>query len=156
MEISAAVCRAAEKLHYSPLKDEQTQCVTEFLKGKDVFCILPTGYGKTACFACIPVAFDIWHNKPSGESSIIVVISPLTALIKDQVTALTRRGVSSGYVDVDTEADVKSAVNKGEYNIVFMSPELQVGKFRRLLGSVVYQKRLVGLIIDEAHCVIKW
>ena len=81
------------------------------------------------------------------ESSIIVVISPLTALIKE------KRGVCC---DPDSEVAIKNDVNKGVFNIVFMSPELLVGKWRSLFVSDIYKKRLVGLIVDEAHCVIKW
>ena len=112
--------------------------------------ILLTGFGKTACFACIPAAFDFYHKKSVEASSIIVVISPLTALIKDQVK---KRGVCC---DSDSEVAIKNDVNKGVFNIVFMSPELLVGKWRSLFVSDIYKKRLVGLIVDEAHCVIKW
>jgi ATP-dependent DNA helicase RecQ len=154
--MESAVFQAAEKLNYLPLKEEQEECISEFLKGNDVFAILPTCYGKTVCFACIPSAFDIYLNKSSEETSIIVVVSPLTALIKDQVNSLSKRGISCVYVDVDSEIKVKDDVNKGLFNIVFMSPELIVGKWRNIFNSQIYKKRLVGLVVDEAHCVIKW
>ena len=106
------------------------------MKGKDVFAILPTGYRKTACFACVPVAFDYYLERSCGtESSIVIVISPLTALIKDQVSGLTKHGLSCGYIDAKSSADVKIAVNNGQYNIVFMSPELLVGKWRKYIGK---------------------
>ena len=81
----------------------------------------------------------------------MIVISPLTALIKDQVSGLTKHGLSCGYIDAESSADVKIAVNNGQYNIVFMSPELLVGKWRNILGSEIYKKCLLGLIVDEAH-----
>jgi superfamily II DNA helicase RecQ len=59
--------------------------------------VLPTGFGKTACYTCIPIAYDIYHNIPKEDSSIIIVISPLTALIKDQVSGLLQRGLAAGY-----------------------------------------------------------
>ena len=151
--MEAAIIQAADKLKYSPLKEEQKRCIEEFLKGRDVFVILPTGYGKSVCYSCIPSAYDIYHHT---TGSIIIVVSPLTALIQDQVGALTKHGIATGYVDAESDKEVKDNVNNGKYCIVFMSPELLVGKMRSIFGNPVYQKRLIGLIIDEAHCVIKW
>ena len=122
-KIETAVLKAAEILHFSPLKPEQKLCLEEFVKGRDVFVILPTGYGKTVCYACVPVACDIYHNKPCGEESIIIVVSPLIALIKDQVNNLTKHGISVGYVDAQSGNDVKEAINNGKYSIIFMSPD---------------------------------
>ena len=53
-----------------------------FLEGNDVFAVLPTGYGKSLCYTCLPVAFDLMNET---EGSIVVVITPLTAIMKDQV-----------------------------------------------------------------------
>ena len=83
MDIESAIVKAAEELRYAPLKAEQQRCISEFLRGKDIFIVLPTGFGKTICYACLPRAFDLYLGKACEESSIIVVISPLTALIKD-------------------------------------------------------------------------
>lgn len=87
--------------------------------------------------------------------AIIIVVSPLTALIKDNVSTLTERNISVGYVDANSDEESKSHVRKGMYSIVFMSPELLVEKWRNLLMTPVYQERLVRLMIDEAHCVVK-
>jgi superfamily II DNA helicase RecQ len=76
-------CRyAAAKLGYSSIKSKQMDVLTAFLAGKDVFAILPTGYGKSFCFACLPLVYNRLLGK---ECSIVVVLSPLTAIIKDQV-----------------------------------------------------------------------
>ena len=56
-----------------------------FLAGNDVFAVLPTGYGKSLCYTCLPKAFDLMWN---AEGLIVVVITPLTAIIKDQVVCL--------------------------------------------------------------------
>ena len=66
------------------MKQEQVDVVTAFLKGKDVFAILPTGFGKSLCYACLPAALDILNKKERGYS-IVVVISPLIAIMIDQV-----------------------------------------------------------------------
>lgn len=149
MDVELATQKAAEEAKYWPLKEDQ---IKHFVRGKNVFVVLPTGYGKSACYACLPRAIDFHKNRLSKEdSSIIVVVSPLTALIKDQVENL-----SAGYIDIDSTAATKQDVHSGSYNVLFMSPEMLVSNWRSLFSSKIYQKRLVGLIIDEAHCVIKW
>ena len=65
--------KAASFLGYSSLKPVQKEVITSFLKGNDVFCVLPTGYGKSLCFSCLPTAFDILHSKESGHSLVIVI-----------------------------------------------------------------------------------
>ena len=51
--------------------------------GRDVFAVLPTGYGKSLCYACLPVMFDMLEPE---KRSIVIVVSPLTAIIQDQVS----------------------------------------------------------------------
>ena len=150
-----AIVKVAEKLGYSPLKEKQVECLTKVLEGHDVFCVLPTGYGKTVCFACLPGAHDLVAST-RDNGSIVIVVSPLTALIKDHVRTLEERNLSVGYVDGDSDEIMKTNVTKGNYSIVFMSPEMLVDKWRKLFTTKVYQERLVGLVIDEAHCVVKW
>ena len=56
-----------------------------FLEGNDVFAVLPTGYRKSLCYTCLPVAFDLMNE---NEGSIVVVFTPLTAIMKDKVNQL--------------------------------------------------------------------
>ena len=79
--------KAAASLGYSALKDKQVEIITSVLEGKDVFGILPTGYGKTLCFTALPAAFDLVLGKESGHS-IVIVVSPLKALMEDQVSII--------------------------------------------------------------------
>jgi ATP-dependent DNA helicase RecQ len=62
MDVGTAAIQAASLYGYSPLKEEQFCCITKFMEGNDVFCILPTGYRNTACFACLPTAFDLYFG----------------------------------------------------------------------------------------------
>ena len=99
MDVGEAVVKAGAAHDWPTLKEDQVLCITKFVERSDVFCILPTGYGKTACFACLPTTFDLHLGISSPEeSSIVIVISPLTALIKDQVKDLTRRNVNVGFL----------------------------------------------------------
>ena len=79
-----AAISAARRLGYRNFKHEQMKVVLGFLSGRDVFVSLPTGYGKSLCYACLPWTFDIIGN---GEPSIVLVISPLLSLMQDQVTS---------------------------------------------------------------------
>ena len=78
------VIEAAMELGYSSMKPEQVEVAAALIEGRDVFAILPTGFGKSLCYACLPVAFDKYQKKERGYS-IVVVVSPLVAIMKDQV-----------------------------------------------------------------------
>ena len=75
------------RLGYSSLKPLQEKVVISILEGSDVFAVLPTGYGKSLCFVCLPWAFDAMLNGDSSccVPSIVVVVSPLKSLLEDQV-----------------------------------------------------------------------
>ena len=89
-------------------------CITKFI---DVVCILPMGYGKTACFSFLPGSIDLYYGSYTEERAIIIVISPLTALMKDQVQELRRRDLSTGFIDTESEEGVKIDVVKRKYSI---------------------------------------
>ena len=82
-DLRAAAQNAALKLGYSGLKDLQMDVVIGLATGRDVFAVLPTGYGKSLCYACLPVMFDLLEPE---KRSIVIVVSPLTAIIQDQVS----------------------------------------------------------------------
>ena len=78
----------AKELGYDSLKPKQLEVVSEFMSGKDASVCLPTGCGKSLCNVLLPMVFDKLtraHRKPQQTSYFIVVVSPLIALIKDQV-----------------------------------------------------------------------
>ena len=64
---------AAEELGYCDMKPEQLQVVLKFVKGRDVFAVLPTGFGKSLCYACLPLAFDSILKNERGHSIVVVV-----------------------------------------------------------------------------------
>ena len=68
----------ARKLGYG-LKEEQRKVINAFFRGNDVFAVLPTGYGKSLCYGRLPFFSD------DGLSSVVIVVTPLTAIMKDQV-----------------------------------------------------------------------
>ena len=93
------------------------------------------------------------------SDSILVCISPLTSIMLDQTEKFSAKGLSVGYVgEGQLDPSVAEKVLKGKYQLVLLSPENIVNDtpFRHMLLSAPYQKRIVGLAIDEAHCVQSW
>ena len=88
-ELKSLCVQAAAPLGYASLKPQQLEAIVEFVGGKDVFVVLPTGFGKSLIYACMPLVFDTLHTT---RGSMIIVITPLTAIMKDQV--FTRRNGS--------------------------------------------------------------
>ena len=77
------VCRqAADVLGYPELKPQQLEAMMELVSGNDVFVVLPTGFGKSLIYACLPLVFD---SILATHGSIVLVVTPLTAIMKDQV-----------------------------------------------------------------------
>ena len=126
------------------------------MNGKDVFVSLPTGSGKSLCYSILPLAFDNVRSSTCSKS-IVPVVSPLIALMKEQVLEW-RKGVSPLYYSGDMDDSRRSKVCQGEYQLIFMSPErlLDSAFWHDILRSPVYQKNVVGFAVDKAHCVVKW
>ena len=76
-----ATSKAAIRLGY---EQGLKKVVVAFLSGRDVFAVLPTGFGKSLCYACLPFAFELLEE--TEERPIVVVVTPLTAIMKDQVS----------------------------------------------------------------------
>ena len=151
-QVESAIAVAAKDLGYSQLTSYQSLVLHEFLSGKDVFVSLPTGSGKSLCYWVLPGAFDALRKT---RESIVLIVSPLIALMKDQVANLKAKGVEAVYVG---ERCDMNGVYEGRYPILFISPEalLTDNKWRDILLSQVYQHHLMAVVVDEAHCVKKW
>ena len=158
--LDGAICAAAREMGYSKLRANQEKVVKTFLRCRDVFVSLPTGSGKSLCYCILPLVFDkLRWRRGTDSRSIAVVVSPLIALMKDQVMAMTRRDVSAICAgEVEEGSDTFLRICGGKYQIVYLSPEalLTDVKWRDMLHSQVFQDNLVVLVVDEAHCVKKW
>ena len=117
-----------------------------------MFVTLPTGYGKSFCFGCLPVVFRQLLCKPA----IVLVVSPLLALMADQVRTYNDKGVTAAIASSET----KERVLRGDFELVYITPEQLLKDddtaYRDMCQSTVFKERLVGLVVDEAHCVKKW
>ncbi|XP_015747113.1 PREDICTED: Werner syndrome ATP-dependent helicase homolog [Acropora digitifera] len=165
------------------LRVKQYKVLEAALSGRDVIAILPTGYGKSVIFHLLPYLFDyISKLNESPQNSIIFVVTPLNALVDDQLKILTHRGISSTVLkskkpvsDADEDCDSDSVDNEkshgltndsetlgklkeGKCRIIFSHPEAFISckEGRMLLLSKVYQDRVMACVIDEAHLVEEW
>ncbi|HBB82653.1 MAG TPA: ATP-dependent DNA helicase RecQ, partial [Sulfitobacter sp.] len=129
---------------FRPGQQEIVEAVTE---GENVLAIMPTGGGKSLCFQ-LPALM---------REGVTVVISPLIALMRDQVEALKQAGVRAAALNSSLSPDenrsVRQALRDGELDLLYVAPErLAAAGFLELLASVE-----IGLFaIDEAHCVSQW
>ena len=139
------------------MKEQQRDAIVSFVSSQDVFVSLPTGFGKSFCYQCLPVLFDCLrgHNQPT---SIIVVVTPLVAIMKEQVSQLQSKQIRAVHVTSALDDTTESDIVNGKFAVVYISPELlmQKVKWRDMLRSKEFQNNMVGFIIDEAHCVKKW
>ena len=87
-KLKCIASEAGKSLGYPALKPEQLDVIVTILQARDVFAVLPTGFGKSLCYTCLPLTFDKLFKKEPGHS-IVMVITPLLAIMKDQVSAIT-------------------------------------------------------------------
>ena len=141
---------------YEDLKREQKDAIAAFVAGNDVFVCLPTGFGKSVCYFCLPSIFDALNSKTSW--SVALVVSPLVALMNDQVQSLTDRGITAIMCSGISECELsRSLISEGKYRIVFVTPEILFDRsWSDVFRSPTLNERLVAFIVDEAHCVKKW
>ena len=120
-----------------------------------MFVFLPSGYGKSLCYMLLPLVFDNLRSEHCHRKSVAVVVSPLIALMEDQVASYSAKGLKSAFITSESDNDTKTAVSDGVYQIVLFSPEALISnqRWRNMLREEPYSSSLVALIIDEAHCV---
>jgi ATP-dependent DNA helicase RecQ len=132
---------------YSKFRPQQREIIESSLAGRDVFALLPTGGGKSLCFQ-LPAL----HRE-----GLTVVVSPLIALMKDQVDQLQASGVAATFLNSSLGAAESRArlrgLHQGEYRLLYAAPErLMLDEWQENLRSW----NITALAIDEAHCISEW
>ncbi|MEV7013607.1 DNA helicase RecQ [Streptosporangium sp. NPDC051022] len=132
---------------YASFREGQQEIIEHVVGGGDALVLMPTGGGKSLCYQ-IPALV---------REGVGVVVSPLIALMQDQVDALTALGVRAGFLnstqDLDERRQVESAFLEGELDLLYLAPErLRVDSALRLLD----RGKISLFAIDEAHCVAQW
>ena len=132
---------------YSSFRPLQEEIIRDSLAGRDVFALLPTGGGKSLCFQ-LPALV---------RKGLTVVVSPLIALMKDQVDSLRANGIQAACLNSSLEGDQRRSVwrdlHQGKIRILYVAPErLFVGT----LTEELKQWNLGAIAVDEAHCISEW
>ncbi|KAF4847533.1 ATP-dependent DNA helicase RecQ [Colletotrichum siamense] len=152
-----------ERFGLNAFRLEQEAAITRIIGGESAVVVFPTGGGKSLCYQVPAVAIkelDRQTNSRSPEESgVTVVISPLIALMKDQVDALRRRGISAAVLDStqtrETFVDIHQKLSCGKLDLLYCAPErLNNEGFLASLQAIRGGIRL--LAIDEAHCISEW
>jgi ATP-dependent DNA helicase RecQ len=132
---------------YSHFRDNQDEIIEHLIAGNDAMVLMPTGGGKSLCFQIPAIA----------RAGVGIVVSPLIALMQDQVDALLQLGVKAAFLNSSLDGQeawrVEQKLAKGELDLLYVAPErLLTPRFLQLLEST----NLALFAIDEAHCVSQW
>ncbi|XP_019628707.1 PREDICTED: uncharacterized protein LOC109473272 [Branchiostoma belcheri] len=145
------------------LKPEQHQVLENFLCGRDAVGLLPTGFGKSLVYQLAPAvaghllssAFCPEHIK-TADYPILVVLSPLLALINDQVLEARQRGVSAMSLCSASPAE-EAQIQSGKVQLVFTNPETVLEpKWKDVLQNERFQRNVIGIVVDEVHKTPSW
>ena len=132
---------------YDRFRPLQREIIEDALAGRDVFVLMPTGGGKSLCFQLPAIMRD----------GLTIVVSPLIALMKDQVDALQTSGIAATYLNSTVDREEARArwrgLHRGEYRMLYVAPE-------RLMLDAFLERALnwniAQFAIDEAHCISEW
>ncbi|MES2363703.1 MAG: RecQ family ATP-dependent DNA helicase [Pseudomonadota bacterium] len=140
---------------YDSFRGPQEAIVDHVVGGGDALVLMPTGGGKSLCYQIPAIA------RQNAGHGVTIVISPLIALMHDQVGALHEAGVSAAFLNSTQGFEESSALEKqmlrGELTLVYAAPErINTPRMKDLLRSLNERGKLSLFAIDEAHCVSQW
>ncbi len=132
----------------------QESVIQRVLQKQHTLVIMPTGGGKSLCYQVPALMPD---EQDSSRPSVTLVLSPLIALMKDQVDALRDRGIEATYINSSLSKSERVAryrdVGEGKYRLLYVTPE----RFRKTeFLDVIAQREVRLLAVDEAHCISEW
>jgi len=147
MNMDAAVEVLNTTFGFDQFRQSQEDVISALLKGEDALVLMPTGAGKSLCYQIPAIVRD----------GVGVVISPLIALMQDQVSALSQLGVKAAFLnstlDYEDEINVENQLTNGKLDLLYIAPErLNSPRMLALLDRL----QIALFAIDEAHCVSQW
>ena len=134
-------------------KAEQLQAIHAVVTGNDVFVKVATGFGKSVCYVVVPYVCDFLRSESHVSSkSVLLIVSPLKALMEDQMDDIRKCGISCLKLHGELPKEQLHDVGALKYQILICSPEsLYEESVREQLLKL--QKNIVCMAVDEAHCV---
>lgn len=148
MNIKDTALYALKKFYgYNSFRPGQMNIIFNILSKKDVFCIMPTGDGKSICYQ-IPALI---------MNGVTLVISPLISLMKDQVDSLKENGITATYINstqsMEEIKDILKDASLGLYKLIYIAPERLESK---VFVQMIRNLHISQVAVDEAHCVSEW
>ena len=132
---------------YDKFRVGQINIILNILSNKDVFCIMPTGAGKSICYQIPALIME----------GITLVISPLISLMKDQVDSLKENGISANFINstqsIEEIRKILKDASLGIYKLIYIAPERLESK---IFINMIKDLNISQVAVDEAHCVSQW
>lgn len=138
-----------ENFGFDTFRHQQEHVINHILAGKDALVLMPTGGGKSLCYQIPALMFD----------GVTIVISPLIALMKDQVDALRVNGIAAAYLNSSLSGqeqnEVMTMLRQNRLKLLYVAPERLIGNDNSFI-DLLRQTKLSMVAIDEAHCISQW
>jgi ATP-dependent DNA helicase RecQ len=153
--LTTALSLLKDVFGYGAFRGAQAEIVDHVIAGGDALVLMPTGGGKSLCYQIPALA-----RQRAGQGTTIVV-SPLIALMHDQVGALHEAGVEAAFLNstlsLEEANEVERRLLRGELTLLYAAPErVATPRFLSLLDGLDQKRQLALFAIDEAHCVSQW
>jgi ATP-dependent DNA helicase RecQ len=144
--------RALAQFGHTGLRPGQSDVIADIFAARPVIAVMPTGAGKSLCYQLPAVVLG-------EKGGITLVVSPLIALMKDQVDTLNARGVPAVALTsrdgADEQREILEGIRAGQYTLVYVAPErFRSPRFMDALNAIA--GRIALIAIDEAHCISEW